>query len=104
MSCVSRVNFLLVAHLSKSFIFSNNKPKKLSLVVGMFLNFAKSFMNVSLRFARHSRKGKNKIILDVILWRQNHGKTKVGKPERSYIDQQMMRATAKKPPKPDGGP
>ena len=40
-----------------------------------------------LRFAGHSWRSKNELISDVLLWHPKHGKTPVGRPARTYIDQ-----------------
>ena len=41
-------------------------------------------------FAGHCWRSKGEIVSDLVLWQPSHGRTKLGRPHRTYIDQLLQ--------------
>ena len=67
--------------LNKSF---RQHPSKQQLY-GYLPHITKTIQVKRTRHTGHCRRSKNKLISDVLLWTPSHGRTKAGRPARSYI-------------------
>ena len=66
--------------------FCKKHPTK-QLLYGLLPIISKTIQIRRTRHARHCCKGKDELISDILLWTPSHGRTSIGRPARTYLQQ-----------------